>query len=83
MGNTATAIKSPQTEDNAHVIIRGSQIIINSPNIKSVTATDLAGKIIGHSNSPEIKLEVPTSKIVILRITTQEGDCYTAKIKAQ
>ena len=83
MGNIATAIKSPQTEDNAHVIIRGNQIIINSPNIKSVTATDLAGKIIGHSNSPEIKLEVPTPKIVILRITTQEGDCYTAKIKAQ
>ena len=83
MGNTATAIKSPQTEDNSHVIIRGNQIIINSPNIKSVTATDLAGKIIGHSNSPEIKLEVPTPKIVILRITTQEGDCYTAKIKAQ
>ena len=83
LNNSATAISGKTTGSEVRTIINGSHISLSDPEVQHLTATDLSGKTVGTSDNPEIKVEAPASKIVVLNVKTKQGSSYSKKVKVE
>lgn len=80
--NKATSIKAAGiAPDDMEVQVNGDRISIEGKDIKHVVVTDTLGHRLKKTNKSDFRIAAPPSRIVMLQVTTTDGDVILKKIR--